>query len=124
MGDDYKIELISAVEAIRRRPALYVGPLDDPGLFNRLIQESLCLAADESKCGYCTEIRMMVHPSGPVIVRDNGRGLPTTTDQEGRPWVERLLTRLYACRDSKEDRRLAARCCGAATAMRCSARSR
>ncbi len=50
--DQGKIQLVTAAEAIRGRPAMFVGPLDDPSLFNRLIQESLCIAADEALSGH------------------------------------------------------------------------
>jgi DNA gyrase subunit B len=108
--DAAHIEVLTAVEAIRRRPALYLGPLDDPSLFNRLIQESLCLAADEALSGYCTRVGVEVHRDGSVTVRDNGRGLPMAPDAAGRPLAEVLLTQLFACRDHK-DGRAAEACC-------------
>jgi DNA gyrase/topoisomerase IV subunit B len=103
--------LSSAAEAIRKRPAMYLGPLDDPLLLNRLLQESLCLAADEAMSGHCTAIRVHVEEDGTSTVRDDGRGLPMTPDETGRPLAERLLTELFACRAHKEDGRLAESCC-------------
>jgi DNA gyrase subunit B len=108
--DESHIRILTAVEAIRRRPAMYLGPLDDPTLLNRLIQESLCIAADEALAGHCTRVRVEVHRDGSVTVRDNGRGLPMTPDAEGRPLAERLLTQLFACREHK-DGRAAEACC-------------
>ena len=105
-----RIELLTAIEAIRRRPGLYLGPLDDPLLFNRLIQESLCIAVNEALCGHCSRVRIEVHGDNSVTVRDNGRGLPMTPGASGRPLVETLLTRLFACREHK-DGRAAEACC-------------
>ncbi len=108
--DESHIRVITAVEAIRGRPAMYFGPLDDPSLFNRLIQESLCIAADEALSGHCTRVRVEVRPDASVTLRDNGRGLPMTPDEEGRPMAEAILTQLFACRDYF-DRRPAEACC-------------
>jgi DNA gyrase subunit B len=110
MSHETHIEVLTAIEAIRKRPSLYVGPLEDPALFNRLIQESLCIAADEALCGYCTRVRVEVRRDGSVTVRDNGRGLPMTRDASGRPLAEKLLTQVFACREHKEGRAAAA-CC-------------
>lgn len=109
--DESNIRVLSAVEAIRKRPAMYVGPLDDPSLFNRLIQESLCIAADEAMSGHCTEVLVDVQQDGTSTVRDNGLGLPMTPDDMGRPLAERLLTQAFACREHKENDRLAQACC-------------
>jgi DNA gyrase subunit B len=105
------IRLLSATEAIRMRPAFYVGPLDDPTLFNRFIQESLCIAADESVCGHCTRVQVAVQADAKVTVRDNGRGVPMELDQNGVTLAEHLLTKLFACREHKEDKQLAETCC-------------
>lgn len=110
MYTEADIKVLTAVAAIRARPAMYLGPLDDPLLLNRLIQESLCLAADEALSGHCTRIRVEVSRDASVRIRDNGRGLPMTSDTEGRLLLERLLTKLFACREHK-DGRAAESCC-------------
>jgi DNA gyrase subunit B len=107
------IQVLSGNEAIRRRPSMYIGPLDDPTLLNRLIQEALCVAVDEAVSGYCTEIHVEVHPGGQARVRDNGRGLPTKPTSEGQPLAEVLLTKLFACRDRKQNPEVSALCCDA-----------
>lgn len=97
------IQILTPVEAIRRRPSMYIGPLDDPILLNRLIQEVLCVSVDEAVSGHCTEIRVAVQPGGPVTVRNNGRGLPMAPTSDGRPLAEKLLTDVYACREHKQN---------------------
>jgi DNA gyrase subunit B len=109
-----EIRLMTATEAIRMRPWLYVGPLDDPMLFNRVIQGSLCIAADESVCGHCTEVRVAVEADDTVTVRDNGRGLPMKLHDDGLTVAEKLLRNLYACREQKESRLVAETCCDVA----------
>jgi DNA gyrase/topoisomerase IV subunit B len=108
--DPGSIQVITPAEGIRSRPAMFIGPLDDPLLLNRLIQESLCIAADEALSGHCTRVRVEVRRDGSVTVRDNGRGLPMTPGAAGRPLAEILLTQLFACRAHK-DGRAAEACC-------------
>ena len=105
--------LASSAEAIRTRPEMYVGRLDDPLLMNKLIQESLCIAADEAMAGRCDRVRVEVYGDGMTSVRDRGRGLPMTLDAAGRPLAESLLTQLFACREHKEHGRIAESCCQA-----------
>lgn len=97
------IPIISAIEAIRHRPAMYLGPLDEPSLLNRLIHETLCVAVDEALSGYCTEIRVEVDPGGSVRVQDNGRGLSMKPTPDGPPLAEVLLTQVFACREHKRN---------------------
>src|SRR4051794_37757225 len=55
------IEVLASPEAIRRRPAMYLGPVDDPLAATRLLRESLCLALDAACCGACTRIDVTLH---------------------------------------------------------------
>ena len=105
------VRIVTATEAIRMRPAFYLGPLDAPTLLNRLVQEALCLAAEESVLGHCTQVRVAVQADATVTLRDNGRGLPMELDRDGVSLAEHLLTKLFACREHKEDRQLAETCC-------------
>jgi DNA gyrase/topoisomerase IV subunit B len=99
--DPEAIRILSSAEVIRRRPEMYVGPLPDPTVLNRLVQEALCLSADAAVCGHCSEIAVAVHPTGVVTVRDNGPGLDVEPDRTGRVPAELLFTALGTCRAVK-----------------------
>lgn len=105
------VEILPTREHIRRRPHLYVGPLPNPAILNRLVEESLCLSVDEAASGNCTEISVEVHPSGDVRIRDNGLGLPLEPGPDGRVLAEVLLTTLGACRASKRNESAKEACC-------------
>jgi DNA gyrase subunit B len=114
MSSEYTPEasrVLTAAEVIRNHPERYLGPLPDPTVLNRLIQDALCLSADEAACGRCTEIAVAVHPSGVVTIRDNGPGLPVEPDASGRVPAEVLFTVLGTCRAVKGNP-AAAGCCG------------
>lgn len=108
--DELGIQILSSAEAIRRRPEMYVGPLDDPRLFNRLVEDALCIAVDEVLCGHGTRIHVEVDREGSAWVRDDGRGLPMMPEPTGRSLAERLFTELFACKAVK-DGRAAGSCC-------------
>ncbi len=105
------IEVLPAGEHVRRRPQLYVGPLPNPAVLNRLVEESPCLSVDEAACGNCTEIAIAVHPSGNVTIRDNGPGLPMEPRPDGRLLAEVLLTMVGACRAAKRSESTKGACC-------------
>src|SRR4051794_40564708 len=105
------IKVLSASEAIRRRPAMYVGPVDDPLAATRLLQESLCLALDAACCGTCTRIDVTLHRDGSATVADDGPGLSLRPIRGGLTEAEVLLTCLFACRDHKADRRAGEAAC-------------
>ena len=109
--DASALQVLPGLMAVRMRPALYVGPLDDPTILNRLIQEALCSAIDEAVSGCCTQIHVSVSPDGSVTIRDNGRGLSMTPDAYGRVVAETSFSELWACRRSKENARLERDCC-------------
>jgi topoisomerase-4 subunit B len=106
------IQAITPIEAIRRRPAMYFGPLDDPALFNRVVQDSLCITVDECLSGHCSRVTVEVRGDHSITVRDFGRGLPMTPDDQGRPLAQVLLTELFACRAFKQNPK-ASECCDA-----------
>ncbi len=98
-------------EHIRKRPELYVGPLPNPGVLNRLVEESLCLSVDEAACGNCTEIAVAFDRSGAVTIRDNGPGLPMEPYPDGRRIAELILTEVGACRAAKRSAVAKTACC-------------
>ena len=109
--DSSKIEVLEGLEAIRQRPAMYVGQLDDPALFNRLIQEAMCLAIDEILSSNGSQIKVSVFADGSVCVRDNGRGISMTPNDRGEILAEDLFSKLYACRNHKANSELKKSCC-------------
>ena len=98
------IQTIDAMTAIRRRPEMYVGPLNDPAAINTLLTEALCIAVDNATSGCATEIAITIREDGSASVRDNGPGLNVDIVHDGMTAIEMLLTQLYACRDAKRNK--------------------
>lgn len=91
---------LKGLEAIRYRPELYVGPLDDPGCPQYLFRETLCHPADQSTKGACTQVSYFVDDSSFGVTFDCG--LPLEEGPDGRPLFLMLLDTLRACADYKE----------------------
>ncbi len=91
-----KIQVLDDVEAVRKRPGMYIGSTGPDGLL-QMIYEVVDNAVDEAMAGYCTEIEVVIHEDKRVTVRDNGRGIPVGIHPEaGIPTVELVLTTLHA----------------------------
>jgi DNA gyrase subunit B len=90
------IQILEGLEAVRRRPGMYIGSTDQRGL-HHLIYEIVDNAVDEAMAGYCDRVMIVIHADGRVEVEDNGRGIPVDLHPTSkRPAVETVMTVLHA----------------------------